>query len=170
MQALKHELKKLIPLTIFFFLSFGYLLLILKLFLKDYSIDFGVISKALLGAIIAAKTVAILDAVMKSDRFRDSPRYVTVLYRTFVYTLLALAILFIESFIEDYRGTRALSEAIARFLQTEKFSRVLATTLLTAIVFFIHNLWREIDTYLGKGELARFFLSRPDRSTPNSHR
>ncbi|MEG3438302.1 hypothetical protein V0288_14325 [Pannus brasiliensis CCIBt3594] len=170
MQALKHEIKKLIPLTLFFFLSFAYILLIIKLFVKEYSIDVNVVSKALLGAIIAAKTVAILDAVLKFDRLGEKPRYLAVLYRTSVYTVIALVIFLIEGFIEDYRGTKALPAAIARFSQTERFSHILAITLLVAVVFFVHNLWREIDRYLGAGNLKRFFLSSPRQSLPDRPR
>jgi hypothetical protein len=161
MQALKHELKKIGFLSLFFFLSFGYILLIVKLFLKEYSIDSYVFGKAILGAIIAAKTVAILDAMLKLDRLQHLPRYISVLCRTFIYTLVALMIGSIEGFIEAYRGTKAISTAITKFLSTESFYHILAVTLCLAVVFFLHNLWQEIDHYLGKGTLSKFFLSRP---------
>ncbi len=90
MEAIKKELKKIGSLALFFFLAFGYILLIMKLFLEEYSITTYVLGKASLGAIIAAKTVAILDAAMKLEWLENRPRYVSVLYRTFVYTLAAL--------------------------------------------------------------------------------
>jgi TRAP-type C4-dicarboxylate transport system permease small subunit len=165
MQALKHEIKKIGSLTLFFFLSFGYILLIVKLFLKEYSIDSYVIGKALLGAIIAAKTVAILDATLKLEGLQNLPRYIGVLSRTSIYTLAALIIGSIEGFIEAYRGTRALPAAIIKFTQTESFYHILAVTLCLAVVFFLHNLWQEIDLSLGKGTLGKFFLSRPQSKT-----
>jgi hypothetical protein len=161
MQALKNELKKLGSLALFFFLSFGYILLIVKLFLKEYSINSYVFGKAILGAIIAAKTVAILDAMLKLKSLQDLPRYVGILSRTLIYTLAALLIGAIEGFIEAYRGTRALPAALSKFLQTENFNHILAVTLCLAVVFLIHNLWQEIDLSLGKGTLKKFLLSRP---------
>lgn len=161
MEALKKELKKIGSLALFFFLGFGYILLIMKLFLEEYSITTYVLGKAILGAIIAAKTVAILDATLKLEWLQNRPRYLSVLYRTFVYTLAALILGSIEGFIEAYRGTRVISAAIAKFLQTESFSHVLAVTLCLAVVFFLHNLWQEIDHSWGKGTLRKFFLSRP---------
>jgi uncharacterized protein YacL len=162
MEALKHELKKLGSLSIFFFLSFGYILLIVKLFLEEYYINSYVLGKALLGAIIAAKTVAILDATLKLQWLQKFPRYVSVLYRTSLYTLVALILGLIEGFIEAYRGTKQMSTAIAKFLQTESFYHILAVTLCLAVVFFLHNLWSEIDRSLGKGTLSKFFLSNPE--------
>jgi hypothetical protein len=165
MEALKRELKKIGSLAIFFFLSFGYILLIVKLFLKEYSISSYVLGKAMLGAIIAAKTVAILDSILKLQWLQNFPRYVSVLYRTLIYTLVALIIGLIEGFIEAYRGTREMPAAIAKFLQTESFYHILAVTLCLAVVFFLHNLWDEIDRSLGKGTLSKFFLSNPEGKT-----
>ncbi|TRV05497.1 MAG: hypothetical protein EWV41_15935, partial [Microcystis wesenbergii Mw_MB_S_20031200_S109] len=90
----------------------------------------------------------------------NRPRYVSILYRTFVYTLAALILGSIEGFLEAYRVTRVISEAMAKFWQRESFSQILAVTLRLAVVFFIHNLWQEIDRYWGKGKLRKFFLDR----------
>jgi hypothetical protein len=135
-------------------------MLIMKLFLEESSITTDVFGKAILGAIIAAKTVAILDAAMKLEWLENRPRYLSVLYRTFVYTLAALILGSIEGFLEAYRGTRVISEAMAKFWQRESFSQILAVTLCLAVVFCLHNLWQEIDRYWGKGKLRKFFLDR----------
>jgi hypothetical protein len=160
MEAIKKELKKIGSLALFFFLAFGYILLIMKLFLEEYSITTYVLGKAILGAIIAAKTVAILDVALKLEWLENRPRYLSVLYRTFVYTLAALILGSIEGFLEAYRGTRVISQAMAKFWQRESFSQILAVTLCLAVVFCLHNLWQEIDRYWGKGTLRKFFLGR----------
>jgi hypothetical protein len=97
---------------------------------------------------------------LKLEWLENRPRYVSVLYRTFVYTLAALILGSIEGFLEAYRGTRVISEAMAKFWQRESFSQILAVTLCLAVVFFLHNLWQEIDRYWGKGTLRKFFLGR----------
>ncbi len=161
METLKHEIKKLIPLTIFFLVCFGYIALILKLLIKDYNIDVAIFMKVFIGAIVAAKTVLIMDAILNLDRFQSFPRYVNILYKTAVYTFGALIITFIEGFIEAYRKTKVMSDAIRDFAAAERFSHILATILLAGIVFFIHNLWQELDKSYGKGSLTSFLLSRP---------
>jgi hypothetical protein len=75
---------------------------------------------------------------------------------------VALILGLIEGFIEAYRATKQMSTAIAKFLQTESFYHILAVTLCLAVVFFLHNLWNEIDLSLGKGTLSKFFLSNPE--------
>ena len=160
MEAIKKELKKIGYLALFFLLAFGYIILIMKLFLEEYSITTYVLGKAILGAIIAAKTVVILDVALKLEWLENRPRYLSVLYRTFVYTLAALILGSIEGFLEAYRGTRVISQAMAKFWQRESFSQILAVTLCLAVVFCLHNLWQEIDRYWGKGTLRKFFLGR----------
>ncbi len=161
MTALQREIKKLASLALFFLIGFGYILLIMKLFLKEYSIDSYVLSKAIIGAIVAAKAVMIMDMTPWMNRFEQSPRYIGILYKTFVYTLAVLTLGFIEHLFHAYRTTKAIVPAIASFLNSEHFSHFLAVTLCVSVVFLLHNIFKEIDNYLGKGTLARFFFDSP---------
>lgn len=168
MQALKRELKKLGSLTLFFLIGFGYILLVMKLFLKEYDINTYILSKAIIGALVAAKSVAIMDVTPWMNRFEKSARYLNVLYKTLVYTLAVLVIGALEHLFDAYRHTKALIPAIEHFLNSRDFYHLLAATLCIAIVFLIHNIFNEIDTYLGKGSLRKFFLSSSQFSPKNS--
>jgi hypothetical protein len=162
MQALKHEIKKIGSLALFFFIGFGYILLLMKLFLKDeYSIDTYILSKAIIGALVAAKAVAIMDMTPWLNRFDQSPRYISVLYKTSVYTFAVLIIGVIENLFHAYHQTKGIAPAIAMFIETRHFSHFLAVTLCVSIVFLIHNIFKEIDEYLGRGSLRKFFFNRP---------
>lgn len=161
MQALKRELKKIGSLALFFFIGFGYILLLMKLFLKEYSISTYVLSKALVGSIVAAKAVILMEMTPWMERFRGSARYASVLYKTMIYTLAVLIIGIIERFIDGYLKTKSFSGAVEMFIHSEHFYPFLATILCIAIVFLIHNIFQEIDTYMGKGNLLKFFFNRP---------
>jgi hypothetical protein len=161
MQALKREIQKIGSLALFFFIGFGYILLLVKLFLEDYSIDTYVFSKAIVGALVAAKAVAIMDMTPWLNRFHQSPRYISVLYKTFVYTLAVLIIGVIENFLHAYYQTKRIAPAIAMLIETRHISHFLAITLCISSVFLIHNVFQSIDDYLGKGNLTKFFLNRP---------
>jgi uncharacterized SAM-binding protein YcdF (DUF218 family) len=161
MQALKREIKKLGTLALFFLISFGYILLIVKLFLKEYSINSYELSKAIIGALVAAKAVAIVDAIPWLGRFREFPRYVSVLYRTFLYTLAVIAIGIVERLIHVYIEKKAIAAAISSFLEPQNLYHFFAVILCIAVVFLIHNILKEIDIYLGEGTTRKFFFSRP---------
>jgi hypothetical protein len=160
MQAITHEIKKLGSLALFFLIGFGYILLVRKLFLKDFSLDGYVITKAIVGALFAAKAVAIMDITPLINRFREYPRYIELSYKTFLYTLLVMVLGALERFIHAYRETKAMAPAMKMFFDSGQFNQFLATILCIAVVFFIYNVLREIDTYLGKGTLQKMFFSR----------
>lgn len=161
MQTLKHELKKIGSLSLFFFIGFGYILLMMKLLLKEYEINTYVLSKAIIGALVAAKAVAIMDVTPWVNRFHQSPRYIQVLYKTFLYTLTVLVLGAIEHIFHAYKETKAIGSAIATFIETRNLSQFLAITLCIGVVFLFHNILGEIDSYMGKGKLKKFFFDKP---------
>ncbi|MEA5508508.1 hypothetical protein VB715_01900 [Crocosphaera sp. UHCC 0190] len=168
MQALKHEIKKIGSLALFFLIGFGYILVVMKLFLKEYSIDTYVLSKAIIGSLVAAKAVAIMDATPLINRFEQSPRYLRILYKTFVYTLAVLILGIIEHLLHAYHQTKAIVPAFKSFIASENFYQFLAVMLCIAIVFLMHNIFKEIDTYFGKGNLSKFFFDTPEFRPKNS--
>lgn len=161
MEGLKRELKKIGNLALFFFICFAYILVIMKLFLKEYSINSYVLSKAIIGSLFAAKAVAILDTTPWINKFASSRRYLNVLYKTFIYTCAVLLLGVIENLIHAYHETKSLSLAISKFIHTENFYHFLATILCISVVLLIHNILEEIDHYLGKGNLKKIFFERP---------
>lgn len=161
MEALKRELKKVGSLSIFFFIGFGYILILFKLVLEEYSIDAFVLSKAIIYALVAAKSVAILDMTPWINHFSDSPRYRRVLYKTLIYTSGVLVLGFIENLFHSFHEAKAIGPAIALFIETRDFHRFMATVLCVSIVFLIHNIFQELDHYLGKGNLSKFFFKPP---------
>jgi hypothetical protein len=160
MQGLKRELKKIGSLAIFFFIGFGYILLVMKLFLKEYSINSYVLSKAIIGSLVAAKAVAIMDITPLIKRFDRSsvPRYISVLYKTLLYTLAVLLLGVIEHLFETYRKTKTLAPAVESFFEPTHLYHFFAVLLCISIVFLIHNIFHELDSYLGKGNLKKFFF------------
>ena len=57
----KRELKEVIAIAAFFFVIFVLLLFMKKVLLGDYTIDFYILSTALIGSLIIAKVVLIFD-------------------------------------------------------------------------------------------------------------
>ncbi|UXE58366.1 MAG: hypothetical protein KA717_19955 [Woronichinia naegeliana WA131] len=161
MEALKHELKKIGSLSLFFFIGYGYILILMKLFLKEFSVDVSIFTKVVIYALVSAKSVAIMDMTPWMNRFAESPRYLQVLYKTAVYTFAVFVLSLIENLFHAYHETKALIPALTLFLKTRSFDRFLAILLCVSAVFLIHNIFQELDQYLGKGNLSKFFFKPP---------
>ena len=161
MEALKRELKKVGSLSLFFFIGYGYILILMKLFLKEFSIDVSIFSKVVIYALISAKSVAIMDMTPWMNRFEESPRYLQVLYKTSIYTFAVFVLSLIENLFHAYHEAKALAPALTLFLETRNFNRFLGTLLCVSTIFLIHNIFQELDYYLGKGNLSKFFFKPP---------
>jgi hypothetical protein len=161
MNSFTRELRKIASLSLFFLVGFGYILLLMKLFLEDYSITLYIFSKALIGSVVAAKSVLIMDATPIMREFRRSPRYVAVLYKTSIYTLAVFVIGFLEKLIHTYQETKEFKSAIIKIFESATFHHTLGVILCVGIVFLIYNILKEIDSLEGNGTIQRVFFSRP---------
>jgi len=63
MEALKHELKKIGSLSLFFFIGYGYILILMKLFLKEFLVDVSIFAKVVIYAfaVFAGRTHLIFE-------------------------------------------------------------------------------------------------------------
>ena len=160
-EKLKEELKKLGSLTLFFFIGFAYILTTMKFLLAEYDIDVIVFSKVIISALVAAKVVAIMDATPLIKGYGDSPRYIRVLYKSLIYLGGVFIISLIEDLFHGYRQEGSLGKAIEIFIETRHFYHFLAVTMAVSLVFIVHNIFHEIDSYLGGGKLAKLFFDKP---------
>lgn len=160
-EKLKEELKKLGSLTLFFLIGFAYILIAIKFLLAEYDIDIIVFSKVIISALVAAKAVAIMDATPLINRYSNSPRYIRVLYKSVIYLGGVVLISIIEDLFHSYRQSGSLGSAIELFLETRHLYHFLAVTMSVSLVFILHNIFYEIDSYLGGGKLAKLFFDKP---------
>lgn len=155
---LAKEIKEIAKVTLFFLISFGLILLLVKLLLAEYSIDVYVLTKIIVGSLVAAKAVIIVDQ-LKIVKSSHKPRYLIIAYKSFFYTLAVLIIGLIEKIFDGYKETKNLGSAISMMIQDRNMSHFFAVILCLAIVFSLYNIFDELNNYFGKGKLYKFFVS-----------
>jgi len=159
-----HEIKELASRAVYFLVCFALILVFLKLFLKDYSIDLYIFPKILLGALFAAKAVLLVDQMGMGKRRSQKPRYINVLSKTFFYTLIAVALVLLEAFIRGLVQTKAIPKAIEMAIHENFTSHFLAVILFVIIIFIVYNVIDEINLYLGGGNrLKKLFFDEPNQ-------
>ncbi|MGH8550845.1 MAG: hypothetical protein ACRERU_20050 [Methylococcales bacterium] len=171
--VLKHEAKEVGLVTLYFFLCFGVLLTLKKLFLADYQIEFQALSTAIISALIVAKIVIVLGKTRAGSRFDARfPLGLAVLYKTLIYILATFVVLFLEKLFHAYRDTGLLGPAVIEVWEHRDFNIILAKVLCIGLTFMGYHLYAGIDRRLGKGTLRRLVTSRPElpdtRSPGNS--
>src|SRR6516164_9695850 len=81
------ELRAVLVTTLYFAFCFGLLVLLKRLYLAEYQIEFRGLSLALVGALVAAKVVLVLEHVSLGQWIRAHPVMLEVVLRTLLYML-----------------------------------------------------------------------------------
>lgn len=157
---LVEEIKTLTPSIIFFLISFGLVLLVIKLLLIHYAIQIEVVTNAIVGALIAAKVALLLDKI-GWGRAQGWPPIALVAARTLLYSIGFMAFGILERIIHGFRTTGSLQGGVNHWLENFDPGRFSATVLLVTMVFAVFFAGREISKSLGEGGLYALFFQRP---------
>ena len=162
LSTVKHELREIGLVTLYFFFCFGVILTLKKLMLEDYHIEFYGFSTALVGALIVAKIVVLLGKTRAGTRF--DARYslgAATLYRTIVYSACTFLVLFTEKMFHAFRESGLLGAAFMYVWEHKDLPLIFAKVLCVGLAFMGFFLYRGIDRRLGEGTLRRIVFSAP---------
>jgi hypothetical protein len=158
--VVKHELKQVGLVTLYFLVCFGIILTLKKLFLADYEIKFYALSVTVISALIAGKIVVILAKTRVGTRFDTSqPLGIAVGYKTLLYTAAAFAALFGEKLFHTYRETGRWGEALGFVWAHRDRDALFAKLICVALAFVGYHFYAAIDGRLGEGTLRRMIWS-----------
>ncbi|HUY38111.1 MAG TPA: hypothetical protein VMV13_04740 [Candidatus Binataceae bacterium] len=158
---LRHEAAEARSIFLFFLIGFLLQLLIIKLVLAEFSIPLFAISKALLGAVLAAKAVLILDTTPLARKLERYPRAIAVAVKTLLYGGGTLMLGYLERFLDALFRTGSLDAAIRSVTEQMNLYRLFAWVLGISLVFAIYFVWSEISERMGEGALWALFFERP---------
>ena len=155
-----HEEIKSVGLTTLFFAAWFSVLLVLKwLVLAEYNIGLRSMSIALVGALIVAKVVLVLEKVPLETWTRGRPALTHVAVRTGLYGLGILVVLLLEKTFEVRHEYGGFVPALAQVMRHQDIPHVLAAAIGVTGALLVFNAMFVIRRYLGKRGLLRLFLS-----------
>jgi hypothetical protein len=162
LSALRHEIKEVGLVTLYFFFCFSVVLTLKKLLLATYQIEVQALSTAAISALIAAKIVIVLDKTRAGTRFDASlPLGLAAFYKTLVYILATFVVLFLEKLFHAYRETGLLGQAVVDVWEHRDRNVMLAKVLCIGLAFLAYHLYAGLDRRLGEGTLRRLVTGRP---------
>ncbi len=162
-QWLVHEVRELYGRALYFLGCFTLILLIIKLVLEHYEISVAIWPRILLGSFIAAKATFLADKTGIIKKQENRPRYINILYKTILYTLMSIYILLMESFLKSLLATKNIGSALDKAFHENYTSPVLAIIVFLFFVYLNYNIIIEIDSYLGGNKLKKFFFGLPQQ-------
>ncbi len=168
-QGLKHELEAVALATLFFASWIGGLMCVKALILAEYRLEFHEWSLAIMGALILAKVVLVLEHVPLGALTRNRPALVDVILRTALYALGVLAVLLLEKAFEGRHEHGGFGPSLRAVLQHAEIHHVWANAIGLSGAVLGYNALAVVRRHLGERPLFRLFLSPlPRESGPKT--
>jgi len=149
------------PMFLFFLTGFLLLLLIIRLALAQFSVEITTLSKAVVGALVAAKAVLILDETSLARSLDQYRRIVAVGVKTLFYGIGALLLGCVERILDALRKVRNFDAAVGGAIDQANLYRLLAWALGISLVFAVYFAFLEISERMGEGALWAMFFESP---------
>jgi hypothetical protein len=148
--TIKREFLEILPALIFFALLFNIVAYTRALMLQQYSISLTVSAGATILALVVAKVILVVDLFPFVDRFRDRPVIYNVLWRTFLYSLVALFIEYLEEFIPSIWADHEIVAANRAVFEEFAWQKFAAVHIWLTLGIFMYCAATEIADSLGK--------------------
>ena len=104
----KEEIAKIIPPTIFFFITLHLVALIRSLWLKGTGIPLSSSASVTVAALVLGKAVLIADAFPLVNRYPDKPLAYNIAWKTTIYVLVAMFVHYLENLYDFWKETGGL--------------------------------------------------------------
>jgi hypothetical protein len=157
-EKLKHELRELIPVTVFFFGTFQLLALTQALMLEQFGIRVSAFLTATVMALVVAKVVLIADHFPLVNRFSHKPLGYSVVWKTAIYFIASLVVRYIEHLIHFWRQTGTFAEANRRLFDEIVWPHFWGVQLWLLILLLVYCTFRELVRTLGRERVVDMFF------------
>ena len=155
-----HELKQVLPPTIFFAVGFVLIELTTQLILDEYLVRFANFMVAVGAALVVGKAVLVANMLPFLRRFDHAPLIRPILFKTVVYTLVVAVVRFLERLLEFFWGGGRMG-GIAEYATSHfTWHRLLANQIWIFVLFLLYTSVTEFRARLGAGELERMLFTR----------
>ena len=149
------------PVFIFFLIAFLLQLLIIKLAVAQFSVPITAFSKAVVGALFAAKAVLIIDETPLGRSLEGYRKIVAVTVKTVLYGFGTLSLGYLERFLEALHRSGSFDGAVHQMIEQSNLYRFMAWVLGVTLIFAIYFVWSEINERMGEGAVWSLFFDKP---------
>ncbi|HEU4365139.1 MAG TPA: hypothetical protein VFT13_06695 [Candidatus Krumholzibacteria bacterium] len=154
---IRREVTELTLAWIYFVAWFGFLILLKQLTLAEYQVEFQGYSIALVGALILAKVVLILEHVPPGKWAGSRPAWVDVAARTILYAGGVVVVLILEKGLEGRRDHGGFGASVRFVMQHSDAHHIRVNALCVTSALLGYNMLSVVRQHLGARGVARMF-------------
>jgi hypothetical protein len=158
-----HELREILPPTIFFVIGFNLIVLTTNLILAEYGAAFANFMLATAAALVVGKAVLVTNAMPLLRRYDRAPLLFPILYKTVFYWAVVFVARLLEHFIRFWLVEHnPPGSFLPHMAATFSWDRFAAVQIWILVLFLIFVAASEFNHLFGEGELGRIlFTYRP---------
>jgi len=157
---LSRELKAVGIVTAYFLAWFCLIGYLKSLMLAQYNVSYVAAGSALVGSLIIAKVVVILDETRVGDRFSRHVQILHVVYKSLVYTFFVALVMVLERLVEGMLDGKALAVATQEIWKKRNGDHILVSIILMTVAFLFYNTFAVVNRALGDAGLAGLLFRR----------
>ncbi|WP_426269436.1 hypothetical protein ACN9MB_14860 [Dyella kyungheensis] len=155
---IKHEMLKMLPPTIFFFVMLNLVVLVRGLLTRGTGLSLPTFATVAISALILGKAVLLANMLPFINRFPEKPLLWNVLWKTVIYNLIATFIHYLERLHEAWKDTHDWAAANHQLLATMNWPHFWAIQILLLVLIFNYCVFAELARVIGVERLRAMFL------------
>jgi hypothetical protein len=167
MAKIKHEMMKMLPPTIFFFVMLSIVLLVRALLTRGTGLSLPTFATVVISSLILGKAVLLANMLPFINRFPEKPLIWNAAWKTLIYTVVATFIHYLERLHEFWKDTHNLAAANHEVFTNTTWAHFWAIQILLLVLIFNYCVFAELARVIGVERLRAIFLG-PLPTTPGS--
>jgi hypothetical protein len=157
----KEEFQKLLPPTIYFFITLHLVALVRSLLLRGTGIELVSSLAVTIAALTLGKTVLIVDVLPFMNRYPDKPLAYNVVWTTTIYFVVATFIHYLERLYDVWKDAASLSAANDSLLAQMIWPHFWGTEIVVFLIIFMYCVARELVRAVGAKKAREMFFGPP---------
>ena len=158
-QRLKNEINAFLLAILYFGFWVGMLMSIKTLILAEYQIAFNGWTLAVIGVLVLAKVVLILEHVSLGAWISSQPAWLDVLLRTILYSVGVFVVMVLEKAFEGRHEYGGLGNSLSEVFQHVEAPHLWVNTICVTAALLGYNILDVIRRHYGPGGVLQLFMS-----------
>jgi hypothetical protein len=155
---IKEELMAMLPPTIFFFVALHIIAIIRVLMLKGTGIPLSTSAAVTIAALVLGKSVLLADMLPMINRFPEKPLVYNVVWKTFIYLIVAAFVHYLERLVEFSREAGGLVAGNEKLLSEMVWPHFWAIQIVLFVLILMYCTMHELIRFIGAERFRRIFF------------
>ncbi|SAK42388.1 hypothetical protein AWB76_00396 [Caballeronia temeraria] len=155
---IKHEMMKMVPPTLFFFVLLHAVAIIRALMVKGTGISLPSSMSVLVASLILGKAVLIANMLPFINRYPDRPLIWNAAWKTLIYTVIAGFLHYLERLFDFWKETHSLAAANHALITHMNWPQFWAVQILLVLMISNYCAFAELARIIGRDTLRSWFF------------